>query len=246
MNLPGVAQLSVTAGFIFVLLAAMGVLKVTRWGLQLKLTRLMRMFLGGLGILLLVLGVAIQLGASPRPCNGGQAEPSKSKLKSVVRVSDAFYPGGWMGDYGDVSLDVSSAEQLHDGKPVVKIGYSAAASQGKGWSGIYWLYPDGNWGSSADARNLTGARRVHFWAKGAKGDERAEFKVGGIAGEHPDSVQPPVSTGTVVLTTEWKEFTIDLSGRDLSQVRGGFCWVTSKQANPKGATIYLVDVQYEP
>ena len=51
--------------------------------------------------------------------------------------------------------------------------------------------------------------------------------------------------GPVVLTTDWQQFTIDLEGKDLSSISGGFCWATNLDVNPDGATFYLDDIRYE-
>jgi hypothetical protein len=85
-----------------------------------------------------------------------------------------------------------------------------------------------------------------FWVKGETGGEEAEFKVGGIDGNarYPDSIQPSVSTGIITLTSDWKQYTINLSGQDLSHVIGGFCWTTNTNQNPDGATVFLDDITF--
>ena len=49
----------------------------------------------------------------------------------------------------------------------------------------------------------------------------------------------------MVLTQEWKQYTIDLRGKDLSYMIGGFCWATNADVNPEGATFYLDEIKYE-
>jgi len=183
-------------------------------------------------------------GVKPTPTPSPTPSPTHA-LKKVVNVQDAFYPSGWMGDWGDITLDDACTDNPHSEPTCIKITYSAAKSQGKGWAGIYWQYPDSNWGDNPDGRDLTGATKLTFWARGEKGGEKAEFKVGGITGKYPDSIQPPVSTGVIVLSDKWQQYTIDLTGMDLSHVIGGFCWVTNKHQNPNGCTIYLDDIRFE-
>jgi len=127
----------------------------------------------------------------------------------------------------------------------IRIDYSAARTQGRGWAGIYWQFPDRNWGDMPDGRRLTGAGRLTFWARGGNGGEKSEFKVGGITGKYPDSIPIPISTGVMILSDKWERYAIDLKDQDLSHVIGGFCWVTSKTDNPNGCTIYLEDMTYE-
>lgn len=171
--------------------------------------------------------------------------PMSDTLTRIIDVQDAFHPVGWMGDWGDIALDDAFINDPHSEPTCIKVTYSAARSQGEGWAGVYWQYPEKNWGDKPEGRDLNGATRLTFWARGEKGGEKAEFKVGGITGKYPDSIQPPVSTGVIVLSDRWRQYTIDLTAQDLRHVIGGFCWVTNKSQNPHGCTIYLDDIRYE-
>lgn len=162
-----------------------------------------------------------------------------------VNVSDVFYPTGWAGDLGNITLDTASRDDPHSEPTCIRITYSAALPGDEGWAGIYWQYPENNWGNNPNGRDLTGRTRLAFWAKGERGGEIAEFKVGGIIGSYPDSIQPAVSTGIIVLSHEWIRYEIDLTGQNLSHVIGGFFWITRRNQNPAGCTIYLDDIQYE-
>jgi hypothetical protein len=139
-------------------------------------------------------------------------------------VPETYYPSGWMGDWGDITLDDSYTTNPHSDPICIKISYSAAKSQGEGWAGIYWQHPDSNWGDKIGGYDLTGAIKLTFWARGEKGGEKAEFKVGGITtGKYPDSLRLPASTGVVTLSDNWQQYTIDLAGKDLSSYYRGIC-----------------------
>ena len=155
-----------------------------------------------------------------------------------------YVPSGWMGDYGDLKVDDKFMTNPHSGTTCVKVVYSGKATQGARWGGVYWQNPPNNWGTRPGGYDLTGAKKVTFWARGEKGGERIEeFKIGGITGEYADS--DVAGIGPVVLTTEWQQFTIDLEGKDLSSISGGFCWATNIDVNPQGCTFYLDDIKYE-
>ena len=155
-----------------------------------------------------------------------------------------FIPSGWMGDTGDLGCNSACLESPKTGKSCIKISYSAKKTQGQGWGGIFWQQPANNWGDKKGGYDLTGATKLTFWAKGAKGGEKiAEFKVGGITGEYPDS--DSASIESIVLTKEWKEYTIDLKGKDLSYIIGGFCFALSKKDNPNGCVFYLDNISYK-
>jgi len=83
-------------------------------------------------------------------------------------------------------------------------------------------------------------------ARGDKGGEVInEFKVGGISsGDYIDSDSN--SIGPVTLTTDWQKFEIDLDGRDLTYVIGGFCWATNTDVNGgQDIVFYLDEMKYE-
>jgi hypothetical protein len=100
-----------------------------------------------------------------------------------------------------------------------------------------------------------------FSAKGERGGEQVEFKLGGIGYRpgtcvpqtlacgktvpYPDSVCPVVSQGVYTLTTGWEDHCLDLgSSVNLSHVVGGFLWGADRSRNPGGACFYLDNIRY--
>jgi len=155
-----------------------------------------------------------------------------------------YIPSGWMGDFGDININNRCMDNPHSGTTCVKIEYLPRRSQGAGWIGIYWQNPANNWGSKKAGFDLTGAKKLSFWAKGEKGGEIvSEFKMGGITGEFSDSDSAGI--GPAMLTTDWKQYEIDLEGKDLSHIIGGFCLSANSDDNPDGFIIYLDDLKYE-
>ncbi|MGR3310133.1 MAG: hypothetical protein ACUZ77_05095 [Candidatus Brocadiales bacterium] len=178
-------------------------------------------------------------------------------LCAIVRNPDS------PAELAGVTLDECWAQNCRSGATCIKNTFSAIDSTY--WGGWYFqngvllgsdTQPRCNWGDHADAGfDLGGATKLTFWARGELGGEKIEFFVGGIGrdpftGEpvepHPDSFPrvPPVGQVTT-LTTEWQEYTIDLTGQDLSYVIGGFGWAADAIKNPNGATFYLDDIQYD-
>ena len=83
-----------------------------------------------------------------------------------------------------------------------------------------------------------------FWAKGTKGGEQIqEFTIGGITGDYPDTDTAVI--GPVILGTKWRQYTVDLRGKDLSYISGGFSWTTSEDVNPEDCTFYLDEIRFE-
>lgn len=161
--------------------------------------------------------------------------------------SNRFAPSGYMPNGECLYVNDAWTEKCAQGKSCIKVIYDIDCSKkGRNWAGIYWLNPADNWGDRKGGYNLIGAKRLSFFARGEKGGERIEeFKIGGVGRgmEYPDS--DTAFIGPVILTKEWKEYTIDLRGKDLSYITGGFAWVSNTEVNPTACVFYLDDIQYK-
>ena len=71
-----------------------------------------------------------------------------------------------------VKLDETCREDPHSEPYCTKITYNIGP---KGWAGVYYQYPQGNWGDMP-GYNIQGAKKLTFWAMGLDGDE--------VVGEH--------------------------------------------------------------
>jgi hypothetical protein len=155
-----------------------------------------------------------------------------------------YIPSGWMGDVGDIKMNDQATGNPYSGTTCIEFTYTGKKSQGQGWSGVFWQNPPNNWGSKKGGFDLTGMTKLTFWARGAKGGERIEeYKMGGIMGEFSDS--DAAGIGPVILNKEWTQYSIDLKGKDVSYIIGGFCFATNVDVNPDGATFYLDEIKYE-
>jgi hypothetical protein len=153
-----------------------------------------------------------------------------------------FYPSGWMGDTQD--LKFSGAYQTNPvlGKTCLRVTYLAKGP--KQWAGIYWQNPPNNWGTAKGGYDLRGASALTFWVRGEKGGEKiSEFKIGGLTGKNPDSDVAWI--GPINLKSDWTQYRIDLSKKDLRYINGGFCFTVLQGDNPKGCTFYLDEMKYE-
>jgi hypothetical protein len=204
-------------------------------------------------------GIDMSAGQAPSP--GTKAE-SNAHLQAAATAAKAgasayfyiymdkgsqqnhFAASGWMGDVGDLQIDEASRDNPKEGRTCMKVTYSAKGTQGANWAGIFWQEPVNNWGDKSGGYDLSHFKKLTFWARGAKGGEKInEFKVGGITGENGDSDSS--SIGPVSLTPDWKQYTIDLSNKNLGHIVGGFAWSTSRDSNPQGATFYLDQIRFE-
>lgn len=133
-----------------------------------------------------------------------------------------FASTGAMGDWGDITLDAGSTNFPFEGLECIRVDYAATGAQGFNWAGVYWQYPGTNWGTIPGSYNLEGAKELRFRARGAKGGEKLEFKVGGINKPPYNNATFPyqdscdlLTTGPVSLTPDWREYVIDLEKPEL-------------------------------
>jgi len=150
-----------------------------------------------------------------------------------------FISSGYMGNVAAVKMDEACKTNPHTGSTCLKVQYTAVDD----WGGVVWQSPADDWGKKEGGWNIKGAKKLVFWARGEKGDETVSFQFGVLKGKpYSDS-----GTGTldkVALTKDWKEYSFDLAGVDLSHIKTGFAWaVAGNKKQP--ITFYLDDIKYE-
>ncbi len=149
----------------------------------------------------------------------------------------------------------------YSGDSAIEVRVKTAGQSWGGWLFLNGYLPKGetqpklSFGEVDGAGlDLSGASKLTFMAKGAKGGETVEFFTAGLGydGEtnapteaYPDS-SPKISLGFIQLTDQWQEYTIDLSGADFSSIGCGFGFVLS--GNHSGDTesvFYLDEIRFE-
>ena len=184
--------------------------------------------------------------------SGVSGEDQSKPFKPFIVYQDKgspnrFVPSGYMPTGECLKMDDAWRDNCHESKSCIKVDYDIACSlKGRHWAGIYWLHPADNWGDRKGGYNLTGAKKLIFWARGENGGERiAEFRLGGVgqSREYPDS--DTASIGPVILSRQWKEYEIDLRGKALTYISGGFAWTANVDDNPSSCTFYLGNIRYE-
>jgi hypothetical protein len=169
------------------------------------------------------------------------AKPRKAPLVIYGDGARAtpFAWSGWMGDNAHIALDDKCTDNPHSGATCMKCEFRATS----GFAGIAGQNPPNDWGDVPGGIDLSGSRKLTFWARGEAGGEVVSFKVGILGGEkkYPDSDHAELTN--VTLTRDWKQYEIDLAGKDLHRIKTGFVWVLDAHGKP--TTFYLDDIQYE-
>ena len=154
-------------------------------------------------------------------------------------TNNHYVPSGWMGSTGNIQADDGCTNNPHGGATCLRFVYSAPDQ----WGGVVWQDPVNDWGDVPGGWNLTGAKKLSFWARGDKGGEVVSFKFGVLG---PDKKYSDSATGEstdLKLSKNWQVYTIDLTGKDLNRIKTGFVWTLSGQGHP--VVFYLDDIRFE-
>ncbi len=149
-----------------------------------------------------------------------------------------FVASGWMGSAEAIMMDEHCEERPKVGSKCLRVEYR----KGTDWGGAVWQHPPNDWGDLAGGFDLTGAKKLKFWARGAQGGEKVKFGFGIIGSDkpYPDSSRDEQE---FTLTEKWQALEFDLSNKDLSRLKSGFMWAVSGQGTP--VTFYLDEIRYE-
>jgi hypothetical protein len=169
---------------------------------------------------------AVKMAALPLPVVGEGGE-------------GAFEPTGWLGDAKAMTLETKSTEGPHSGKTCVRVDFKGSADK---LAGIIWQNPRNNWGTLPGGYNLSGAKTLTFWARGAQGGEKLNFGYGYVTKEKQYFDTSTATLKSVTLTKDWQQFSIPLAGRDMTCIISGFFWTAVDLGKP--ITFFLDDVEF--
>lgn len=174
---------------------------------------------------------------------------AKKKKYLVAKATLPFYvykdgkkmpyaPSAYMGNYKGIQIDTESAEEVYEGSAALKISYTDYVN----WYGFGLVDPPNDWGGNLGGFDITGAKKFSFWAKANKKQLKATIGFGLIDKDKPfpDTAKKSIE---VILTDEWKKYTINVKRLNLSCIRSGLVLFSSASYEPH--TIYLDNIVFE-
>ena len=152
-------------------------------------------------------------------------------------------------------LDENWQDNPAVGRSCIRCAQTVHFNDWGGWMFLNGWLPEGetvprlNDGSAeGQGLDLTGTYSLTFMARGEEGGERVEFFTCGFGRDqwgnpvvqYPDTAKKK-SLGYVVLTRQWREYTIDLRGQDMRSVACGFGYVLSGAESGFGERVFYLD-----
>ena len=154
-----------------------------------------------------------------------------------------WVPSGWMGDAKAIRLDPASTQNPQSGETSLRCEFTASS----GWGAVAWQHPAQDWGDQRGGFDLSGARRLIFYARGDSGGEEVSFAFGLIGPEKRYFDTARRSLDKVKLTQEWAQFEIPLadmkSTENLTRIKTGFVWTVASSGKP--VVFYLDNIHWE-
>jgi hypothetical protein len=178
----------------------------------------------------------------------GMDPPEDCSAFTPLAADVAFMATGWMGDAPTSVLFVDCtgprASQAALGN-CHQITYTPpmASPTTMGWAGINWQNPQGYWDDPPEPfvgyPMPCGATKISFYARGEKGGESVDFWGGNKAYQ--------ARLDKVVLTKEWKQYSMPFTGMPDGNVTVGFGWAMGGDLAAAGgkAVFYLDDIKWE-
>jgi exo-beta-1,3-glucanase (GH17 family) len=193
----------------------------------------------------LTLALVLGLVAGPRAANAGE--------ERWYVYQDAGPAGGNHGVWGNympenggkmVVLEEAEPDQPFAGATSVMVG---VRFQHPWWCGVVVMGAPHAWGTRPDtpAFDLSRATKLVFHARGERGGEQIQIKVG-IAGGSPygDSALLPFDSGWIRLSKEWRRYELPVDGAALGRVITPFVLITNRAHNPDGRLLIYLDEIY--
>lgn len=174
-------------------------------------------------------------------------------VEPILIEEAGFAPTGKMGDATVTSaftIDSHSTDRPYSPPDCQKLVYIPKHGS-QGWAALAWQFPEGNWGDMPGKDwSKRGFTHVSVWARAGLdrkgGLPRVQFKAGG--GTDPAKkfqASFAVEGDFVTLTQDWKQYSLDLKGKNLSQVIAGFIVVLrAEDSGSEEVTVFLDNISY--
>jgi hypothetical protein len=177
--------------------------------------------------------------SGPAPASKGYPAALPLTVYSEAAEPSGYIPSGWMGDTKAIQLDPAWADRPQSGKTCLRCKFNAS----KGWGGVAWQNPPNDWGDRAGGYDLTGAKKLTFFARGEQGGEVVTFEFGVIPHnkKFPDTGNGRLEK--VVLGKEWQRYEIPITNQDLTRIKTGFVWTVASRDQP--VIFYLDNIRWE-
>ena len=140
-----------------------------------------------------------------------------------IEIQDHFHASGWMADWdvGSMQGQRCDTQKAPCFENCSRFIYTPENERPRGWAGMYWQYPNNNWGAETGKPLGAGATRVRFIGWSAIEGQTVHIVVGLV--DH----DPVHTETTLVFTTEPTEYIIDMPPQAYDEIITPFGWTAS-------------------
>lgn len=144
-------------------------------------------------------------------------------------------------DGTSLKADTSHGGPAENGDFCAKVVYDREED----WASIFITATGDDMRGLGRGLDLTGAKKLIFYAKGVVGDEKITFGYGLGPNELGFSDSSSARRIETLHKDYWQKYEFNLIEKDLSHINGLFLINAEKQYNPMGATFYIDNITYE-
>ncbi|MEL7145596.1 MAG: glycoside hydrolase family 2 TIM barrel-domain containing protein [Bacteroidota bacterium] len=150
-----------------------------------------------------------------------------------------YVASAYMGNYQTISVDLDHQSDVQSGNKAIKITFKGKNE----WYGLGFVDPANDWGDILGGYDISGAKTFSFWAKSNYDHLKAEIGFGLIEKGGKPFYDSTKKLMKVILTDQWKKYTIKTKNLDLTCIRSGFVLFTSGEG--LNHDIYLDEIVFE-
>ncbi len=154
-----------------------------------------------------------------------------------------FYPSMRYNGSANMAVEGACREQPRTGSSCFKVTWNGrSGNDGWNWNGLLWQNSE-DWRVPGPTYDLSGATKLTGWIRSATPGLRLKLLVG-----RPEDSCGEISDWHGPFGPEWQQFTISLTGKDLSRIAGGFGLVFNDRNSPdwrNGVTFWLDDIAFD-
>lgn len=145
----------------------------------------------------------------------------------------------YMGDYKSIDVNLNDTTTVKNGKTAIKISFKGKNQ----WYGLGFVDPANDWGDILGGYDISGAKKLSFWAKASYDNLKIKAGLGLIEKGNKPFPDTSKKIDEFLLSNQWKKYSIKLNRLDLTCIRSGFVLFVGGEG--MSHEIFIDDIVFE-